>query len=65
MDDHRPAEAGTIIRVVADIGRHEAEALRIELINLARRYGLEPGRGRVKAGRRHQDAEGAAEGNDA
>lgn len=64
MDGHRPARAGTIIRVVADIGRHEAEALRIELTRLARRYGLEPGPSRVEAGRR-EGAEGDAEGSDA
>ncbi|MGH2392272.1 MAG: hypothetical protein ACRDGH_02085 [Candidatus Limnocylindria bacterium] len=64
MDEQRPPGAGGIIRVVADIGRQEAEALRLELTRLVRRYGLEPGQGRVEAGR-HEDPEEAAEGNGA
>jgi hypothetical protein len=64
VDQPRPAESGRILRVVAPIDRHQAEALRLELIRLARRYGLEPGRGRVEAGR-HENPDEAAERTDA
>ncbi|HET9488412.1 MAG TPA: hypothetical protein VFR64_01465 [Methylomirabilota bacterium] len=36
--------------VAVDVDRHGAEALRIELIRLARRFGLEPTGSRVEAG---------------
>jgi hypothetical protein len=44
-----------VVRVAVDVDRHAAEALRIELVRLARRYGLEPAESRVESGRGAQE----------
>jgi hypothetical protein len=52
-----PAEVPGVVTIVADIDRPAAEALRIELTLLARRYGLEPQRVQIEKGHKGHETD--------